>query len=66
MLYGSETWTINTRQANKLMATDMDYWRRSTIKSKREKIRNADIKEQVKKNVLEVIEDRQLRWYGHM
>jgi hypothetical protein len=25
LLYGSETWTLNTRQQNKLLATEMDY-----------------------------------------
>ena len=55
------TWTINKKHASKLMATEMDYWRR-------EKIRNVDIMEimQVEKNVLVVIEERRLRWYGHI
>jgi hypothetical protein len=29
MLYGSETWTLNGRQQSKLLATEMEYWRRS-------------------------------------
>jgi hypothetical protein len=29
LLYGAETWTLNTQQANKLLATEMDFWRRS-------------------------------------
>ena len=60
MLYGSETWTINRKQASKLMATEMGYWRRTAMKSRRDKVRNVDIREimQVKKNVSEVIEER--------
>jgi hypothetical protein len=27
ILYGAETWTLNTQQANKLLATEMDFWR---------------------------------------
>jgi hypothetical protein len=27
LLYGEETWTLNTQQANKLLATEMDFWR---------------------------------------
>jgi hypothetical protein len=27
LLYGADTWTLNTQQANKLLATEMDFWR---------------------------------------
>jgi hypothetical protein len=27
LLHGAETWTLNTQQANKLLATEMDFWR---------------------------------------
>jgi hypothetical protein len=37
LLYGAETWTLNTQQANKLLANEMDFWRRSTRKSRKEK-----------------------------
>jgi chromosome condensin MukBEF complex kleisin-like MukF subunit len=45
LLYGAETWTLNTQQANKLLATEMDFWRRSARKSKKEKVRNVTIRE---------------------
>jgi hypothetical protein len=32
LLYGAETWRLNTQQANKLLATEMDFWRRSARK----------------------------------
>jgi hypothetical protein len=67
LLYGAETWTLNTQQANKLLATEMDFWRRSARKSRKEKARNGTIREimEVGKNILEVIEDKRLRWFGH-
>jgi hypothetical protein len=37
LLYGAETSTLNTQQANKLLATEMDFWRRSARKSRKEK-----------------------------
>jgi hypothetical protein len=37
LLYGAETWTLYTRQANKLLATEMDFWRRSARKSREKK-----------------------------
>jgi hypothetical protein len=68
LLYGTETWTLNTQQANKLLATEMDFWRRSARKSRKEKVRNVTIREimEVRKNILEVIEQKLLRWFGHV
>jgi hypothetical protein len=56
---GAETWTLNTQQANKLLATEMDFWRRSARKSRKEKVRNVTIREvmEVRKNI---------RWFGHV
>ena len=66
-LYGSETWTINRCQANKLLAAEMNYCRRSAWKSRLEKIRNIDIRKIMKvgRNVLQTIEERRFRWYRH-
>jgi hypothetical protein len=57
MLYGSETWTLNTRQQSMLLATEMDYWRRSARKSRRKRRRNTVIGEMMKvgKTILERI-----------
>jgi hypothetical protein len=53
-----QTWTLNTQQANKLLATEMDFWRRSARKSRKEKVRNVTIREimEVGKNILELTE----------
>jgi hypothetical protein len=67
LLYGAETWALNTQQANKLLATEMDFWR-SARKSRKEKVRNVTIRDimEVEKNVLEVTEEKRLRWFGHV
>jgi hypothetical protein len=36
--------TLNTQQANKLLATEVDFWR-SARKSRKEKVRNVTIRE---------------------
>jgi hypothetical protein len=43
-------------------------WRRSARKSRKEKARNVTIREvmEVRKNILEVIEEKRLRWFGHV
>jgi hypothetical protein len=68
LLYGAETWSLNTQQANKLLATEMDIWRRPARKSRKEKVRNVTIREvmEVRKNILEVTEEKRLRWFGHV
>jgi hypothetical protein len=68
LLYGAETWTLITQQANKLLATEMDFWRRSARKSRKEKVRNVTIRAimEVGKNILEVTEEKRLRWFEHV
>jgi hypothetical protein len=45
----------------------MDFWR-SDRKSRKEKVRNVTIREvmEVGKNILEVIEEKRLQWFGHV
>jgi hypothetical protein len=68
LLYGAEKWTLNTQQANKLLATEMDFWRRPDRKSRKENVRNGTIRAimEVGKNILEVSEEKRLRWFGHI
>jgi hypothetical protein len=46
----------------------VDFWRRSARKSRKEKVRNGTIREimEVGKNILEVTEEKRLRWFGHV
>jgi hypothetical protein len=46
----------------------MDFWRRSARKSRKEKVRNGTIRAivEVGKNILEVTEEKRLRWFGHV
>jgi hypothetical protein len=51
----------------KLLATEMDYLRRSARISRMDRIRNETIgtKMGMKKDILQEIEEQQLRWCGH-
>jgi len=46
----------------------MDFWRRSARISKKDKIRNAIIKQKINvwRSLLEDIKTKQLQWYGHV
>ncbi|XP_030748906.1 uncharacterized protein LOC115876990 [Sitophilus oryzae] len=52
----------------KLLATEMDFLRRSARKSKLEKVRNEEIRRITKKEItiIEEIQKKQLIWYGHV
>jgi hypothetical protein len=67
-MFGIKNKTLNTQQANKLLATEMGFWRRSARKSRKEMIRNGTIRAimEVGKNILEVTEEKRLRWFGHL
>jgi hypothetical protein len=43
LLYGAETWALNTQQANKLLANEMDSWRRSVRKSGKKRSKMAPL-----------------------
>ena len=61
MLYGVDTRTLDRHQGNKLLDTEIDFWRRVAKKSRKEKIRNLEMKEimNTQHRIIEVIEERQ-------
>jgi hypothetical protein len=68
LTYGAETWTIKQKHRRKLLAIEMDHLRRSARISRMDRIRNETIRTKMgmKKNILQEIEEQQLRWYGHV
>jgi hypothetical protein len=64
LLYGAETRAVNKQQANKLLATEMDFWRRSARKSKEEKALHNTIAAIM--NAGKNTEEKRLRWFGHV
>lgn len=68
ILYGSEVWQINQQQERKLLATEMDFWRRSARVSRLDHIRNERIREMmnVETDMVQQIQHKQLQWYGHV
>jgi hypothetical protein len=68
MVYGSELWVEDKRQNNKLQAVEMDCLRRSAKKSKLERVPNEEIRGimQTEETVLDRMEARKLRWFGHV
>ena len=67
LLYGSETWTLTTKLKSKIQATEMRVLRLIYGVTRRDRIRNDNIRQALKvESVLAIIERNQLRWYGHV
>ncbi|XP_030764607.1 uncharacterized protein LOC115888880 [Sitophilus oryzae] len=66
--YGSEVWREKQNRENMLSATEMDYWRRSAGKTKREQITNNRVREIMgaEHTIVDDIRTKQLIWFGHV
>lgn len=68
MTYSSEVWQIKQSTEKMLITTEMDFWRRSAGRSRRDRVRNDRIREimGVRKTITDDIKTKQLIWYGHV
>ena len=67
LTYGSESWVIDTKTESRITASEMRYLRKVKGVTKRERIRNKNIREELKvKPLNKYIETRALRWMGHV
>ena len=67
-MYGSETWRRTENNKIRVEATEMDALRRSSRISRKERIRNVTIRQQIglEEPIIREIEQNQLTWYGHI
>src|SRR5215469_8482516 len=66
-LYGSECWTLNTAQKNKVKAAEMRVLRVIRGVSRRDRLRSGAVREDLNvEPILECVERNQLRWFGHI
>jgi len=68
LLYGSKTWRLTENTKRQVETTEMDALRRSSRISRKERITNVTIRQQIELEELIVkeIEQNQLTWYGHV
>jgi len=68
LLYGSETWRLTENNKRRVEATEMETLRRSSRISRKERIRNVTIRQQIglEEATVKEIEQNQLTWYGHV
>jgi len=68
LLYGAETWRLTENNKRRVEAAEMDALRRSSRISRKERIRNVTIRQQIglEETIIKEIEQNQLTWYGHV
>ena len=68
LLYGSETWRLTENNKRRVEATEMDALRRSSRRSRKERIRNVTKRQQIglEETIIKEMEQNQLTWYGHV
>ena len=68
LLYSSETWRLAENNKRRAEATEMDALRRSLRISRKERIKNVTIRQQIglEETTVKEIEQIQLTWYGHV
>jgi hypothetical protein len=67
LLYGAESWTCTKKEESKIQATEMKFMTGILGKTRRDKIRNKDIREQLKvDDIKHDMERKKLKWYGHI
>ena len=68
LLYGSETWRLTENHKRRVEATEMYALRRSSRISRKERIRNVTIRQQIglEETIVKEIEQNHLIWYGHV
>jgi len=68
LFYVSETWRLTENNKRQVEATEMDALRRSSRISRKERIRNVTIRQQIglEGTIIKETEQNQLTWYGHV
>lgn len=67
ILYGAETWAVKEEHVKKLEVAEMRCLRAIRGVTRRERMRNEDIRQELKVTELrEKIRESRLRWYGHV
>jgi len=68
LLFGSETWSLTENNKRRVEATEMDGLRRSSRISRKERIRNVTIRQQIglEETIVKESEQNQVTWYGHV
>lgn len=67
LMYGSESWVMDRRTESKIQAMEMRYLRAVKGVTRKDKIRNEVIRQDLKvEPIIETIKRQKMKWFGHM
>src|SRR6218665_534521 len=68
LLYGSECWSLRKEDERRLLVAEMSWLRRIIGRSRREKVRNEQTRQELgaEETVVQKIKKRRLQWFGHV
>lgn len=67
LLHGGENWVLTEKQERRLQAIEMKYHRKVLGVCRMDKRRNEDIRKELGiKSVKQILEEKKLRWFGHI
>lgn len=67
LTYGSESWVLTNSMKSKIQAIDMKYLRRVKGITRRDRIRNDSVREELEiEPIHNAIEKQKLKWFGHI
>ena len=67
LLYGSESWALTNKTKSKIQAAEMKILRVIKGVTRRDRLRNVDIRDELGiTSILDIVERNKLRWYGHV
>jgi hypothetical protein len=67
LCYQSQTWTLTKAHEQKLTTCEMRCLRKITNNTRRDRIRNTTIRNQVgTRSCIEYIEEQRMKWFGHL
>lgn len=67
LTYGSESWVLSQQQERKIQAVEMKYLRRAIGVTRKDRIRNEQIREELEiQPISSIIENKQIGWWGHL
>jgi hypothetical protein len=68
LLYGSNTWRLTENNKRRVEATEMDALRRCSRISRKKRIKNVTVRQQIglEETIIKENEQNQLTWYGHV
>jgi hypothetical protein len=63
VFYGLEVWDLRQKNVGKLLATEMDLFRRNCRKTRLDRVKNEDIRREME---VDELQKRQLIWFGRV